>query len=149
MTERVQQGGLHVAGVLDDLVRTEILPGLGIEPAAFWAGFESQLAHLAPENVRLLAVRDDLQHRIDTWHRERTGQPHDPVAYKAFLTAIGYLLPEGDDFAVTTQIVDAEIPTIAGPQLVVPITNWGPAMVAISASTFCVVMAKSSPSGSR
>ncbi|MFP5413809.1 MAG: malate synthase G [Gammaproteobacteria bacterium] len=123
MTERVQQGGLHVAGVLDDLVRSEILPDLGIEPAAFWAGFESLLKDLAPENARLLAVRDDFQQRIDTWHRERTGQPHDPVAYKTFLTAIGYLLPEGDDFAVTTQNVDAEIATIAGPQLVVPITN--------------------------
>jgi malate synthase len=68
-------------------------------------------------------VRDDLQQRIDTWHLERAGQPQDPVAYKAFLTAIGYLLPEGDDFAITTQNVDAEIATIAGPQLVVPITN--------------------------
>ncbi|MGE3298587.1 MAG: malate synthase G [Porticoccaceae bacterium] len=123
MTERVQQGGLHIARALDDLVRNDILPGLGIEPATFWAGFESVLTDLTPENARLLAVRDDFQQRIDTWHRERAGQPHDPVAYRAFLTAIGYLLPEGDDFAVTTQNVDAEIATIAGPQLVVPITN--------------------------
>ncbi len=123
MTERVQQGGLHVARVLDDLVRTEILPGLGIEPATFWAGFASLLTDLAPENARLLALRDDFQQRIDAWHRERASQPHDPAAYKAFLTEMGYLLPEGDDFAVTTQNVDAEIATIAGPQLVVPITN--------------------------
>ncbi|TAL11553.1 MAG: malate synthase G, partial [Porticoccaceae bacterium] len=123
MTERVQQGGLHVARVLDDLVRTEILPGLGIEPATFWAGFASLLTDLAPENARLLALRDDFQQRIDAWHRERASQPHDPAAYKAFLTEIGYLLPERDDFAVTTQNVDAEIATIAGPQLVVPITN--------------------------
>ncbi|MBK9428030.1 MAG: malate synthase G [Gammaproteobacteria bacterium] len=123
MTERVQQGGLHIARVLDDLVRTEILPGLGIEPATFWAGFEALLTDLAPENARLLAVRDDFQQRIDAWHRERADQPQDPAAYKAFLTAIGYLLPEGDDFAVTTQNVDPEVATIAGPQLVVPITN--------------------------
>ncbi len=123
MTERVQQGGLHIARVLDDLVRTEILPGLGIEPATFWAGFESLLTDLAPENARLLAVRDDFQQRIDAWHREHADQPQDPAAYKAFLTAIGYLLPEGDDFAVTTQNVDPEVATIAGPQLVVPITN--------------------------
>ena len=123
MTERVQIGGLHIAPVLADLVRAEILPGLGIEPVAFWQGVAALLADLAPENARLLAIRDDFQQRIDQWHRQRAGQCHDPVAYQQFLRDIGYLLPEGEDFTVTTAAVDAEIARIAGPQLVVPITN--------------------------
>ena len=122
-TERVQIGGLQVARVLEELLRTQVLPPLQIDPDTFWAGVAALLAELAPENARLLAVRDDLQRRIDHWHRERAGQGQDAAAYQAFLRGIGYLLPEGEDFQVTTEGVDPEVARIAGPQLVVPITN--------------------------
>lgn len=123
MTERVQQGKLQIAKNLYDLVANDIAPGTGIEPAAFWASFEEILADLAPKNKALLKKRDDIQAQIDAWHKERAGQPHDAVAYKAFLKEIGYLVEEGEDFSVTTDNVDPEIATIAGPQLVVPVRN--------------------------
>ena len=123
MTERVQRGGLRVAKVLDDLVAERMLPGTGIAADAFWSGFESIVAELTPKNRALLARRDELQERIDAWHAERRGQVHDPAAYKAFLTEIGYLMPEGGDFEIGTAGVDPEIAHIAGPQLVVPVMN--------------------------
>ena len=123
MTERIQKGGLQIAKSLYDLVVDKIAPGTGVDPDAFWASFEAILTDLAPKNKALLAKRDDLQAKIDAWHTERTGQSHDAAAYKAFLTEIGYLLPEGDDFKITTENVDTEIATQAGPQLVVPVKN--------------------------
>lgn len=123
MTERVQVGGLQVARVLHDFVVDEALPGSGVDAAAFWAGAEALIHDLAPKNRALLAERDELQRRIDDWHRERAGRPHDAVAYKAFLQEIGYLLPEPGDFQVTTANVDTEITRTAGPQLVVPVLN--------------------------
>jgi len=119
----VQIGNLKVAAELQAFLEMEALPGTGIEPARFWAGLDALLHDLAPRNRALLEARDAFQAKIDTWHLERRGQPHDAEAYKAFLTDIGYLLPEGPDFAVTTQNVDAEIATLAGPQLVVPVMN--------------------------
>ncbi|KHF25498.1 malate synthase G [Solemya velum gill symbiont] len=123
MTERVTVGGLQIATSLYDLVAKQIAPGTGIEPDAFWSSFEGIINDLAPKNRALLAKRDDIQERIDTWHVERKGQAHDAAAYKQFLQEIGYLLPEGDDFNVTTENVDPEIASIAGPQLVVPVNN--------------------------
>jgi len=123
MTERVQVGGLQVAKVLYDFVVDEAIPGTGVDAAEFWAGADKVIHDLAPRNRALLAVRDDLQAQIDTWHRDRKGQPHDAAAYKAFLQDIGYLVPEPADFQVTTGGVDAEIATTAGPQLVVPVLN--------------------------
>ena len=123
MSDRVQRGGLQVAQVLDDLVARRMLPGTGIEAADFWAGFEAIVEDLTPRNRALLVTRDDLQARIDAWHLERRGQRHDAAAYKAFLTEIGYLVPEGGAFEIATAQVDPEIATIAGPQLVVPVMN--------------------------
>ncbi len=123
MTERVQVGGLQVAKVLYDFVVDEAIPGTGVDAAEFWAGADKVIHDLAPRNRALLAVRDDLQAQLDTWHRDRKGQPHDAAAYKAFLQDIGYLVPEPADFQVTTGGVDAEIATTAGPQLVVPVLN--------------------------
>jgi len=123
MTERVEIGGLKVARVLHELVADEITPGTGVEPAAVWAGLEAILADLGPRNRALLEKRADLQAQIDAWHCERKGQPHDAAAYRRFLSEIGYLLPEGDDFRIGTANVDPEISTIAGPQLVVPAMN--------------------------
>ncbi len=123
MTERVQVGGLKVAKVLYDFVNNEAMPGTGVEPAKFWAELENILNEFAPRNKALLAKRDEIQAKIDSWHRERTGQAHDAAAYKKFLQDLGYLLPEGPDFQAETTNVDAEIATMAGPQLVVPVMN--------------------------
>ncbi|MFG5861070.1 malate synthase G [Metapseudomonas sp. CR1201] len=123
MTERVQVGGLQVARVLFDFVNNEAIPGTGIAADKFWAGVEAVINDLAPKNKALLAKRDELQAKIDAWHQARAGQAHDAAAYKAFLQDIGYLLPEPADFQATTQNVDEEIATMAGPQLVVPVMN--------------------------
>ncbi|MGL4305919.1 MAG: malate synthase G [Mycobacteriaceae bacterium] len=123
MTERVQSGGLQISQVLYDFINNEALPGTGVTPEAFWSGANTLIADLAPKNRELLAKRDSLQAQIDQWHRERSGQAHDPVSYKAFLEHIGYLLPEPADFSITTANVDSEITSTAGPQLVVPVLN--------------------------
>jgi malate synthase len=123
MTQRIQQGGLHIASVLYHLVNDEIAPSTGITPEHFWQSLEQILDELAPKNRALLAKRDQLQAQINQWHRQRSGQQHDPAAYKQFLIDIGYLVAEGDDFQITTAHVEPEIAAQAGPQLVVPIMN--------------------------
>lgn len=93
MTERVQVGDLAVAKNLYDLIANEAAPGTGVSPEAFWASLEQIVKDLAPKNKALLKKREELQAKIDAWHRERKGQPHDAAAYKQFLIDIGYLLP--------------------------------------------------------
>jgi malate synthase len=115
--------GLHIAPELLAFVNDEAIPGTGITPEAFWSGFAALLRDLAPRNQALLARRDALQAAIDAWHRDHRGQVHDAAAYTAFLREIGYLQPEPAPFAATTENVDPEIASIAGPQLVVPVTN--------------------------
>jgi malate synthase len=123
MTNRIQQGGLQVATVLNDLLESEIAPGTGISPDQFWQGFEAIINDLAPRNRELLEKRETLQAQIDQWHRQNPGADYDKAAYKSFLQEIGYLLPEGDDFSIETTNVDEEVATLAGPQLVVPVMN--------------------------
>ena len=123
MTARIQEGGLQIAENLWQLVNDKIIPNTGIETKQFWASFEAILTDLAPKNKDLLAKRESLQAQIDAWHKARIGQAHDATAYKAFLQEIGYLLPEGPDFKITTANVDIEIAEQAGPQLVVPVKN--------------------------
>jgi malate synthase len=123
MNARATLAGLSIAQPLFELVRDEIAPGTGITAERAWQGFAALVRDLTPLNRALLAKRDALQARIDAWHLERGGQPHDAVAYKRFLTEIGYLLPEGEDFSITTENVDDEIARTAGPQLVVPVNN--------------------------
>jgi malate synthase len=123
MTDRVSVGNLRIARVLYDFVNNEALPGTDIDPDSFWAGVDKVVADLTPQNEDLLNRRDELQAQIDKWHRLRVIEPVDPEAYREFLTEIGYLLPEPDDFTITTSGVDPEITTTAGPQLVVPVTN--------------------------
>ena len=101
----------------------ELLPAINLEPAAFWRGLESLIDDLTPTNRDLLAVRDDLQAQIDQWHIGRAGRPWDHDEYVAFLKDIGYLLDPGEPFNISTAGVDAEIADIAGPQLVVPVSN--------------------------
>ena len=122
MTNRIEIAGLRVAGDLFAFVGEEALPGTGIAELDFWKGFAAILNDLAPGNRALLARRDELQAKLDEWYRQN-GSPTDMAAYKSFLTEIGYLVPEGPDFAVTTASVDPEIAQVAGPQLVVPVMN--------------------------
>jgi malate synthase len=122
-SRRVTRGGLQIAVDLDRLVADRAAPGTGVDVEAFWSGFAAIVRDLGPRNRALLAKRDELQGKIDDWHRERRGQPFDAVAYRAYLEAIGYLLPEPPDFRIETRNVDDEIARIAGPQLVVPVMN--------------------------
>ncbi len=122
MTDRVEIAGLRIARELHDFVDTEAVPGTGVGAEAFWSGLSAIVHDLAPKNRALLATRDEMQDKLDRWYRDN-GAPGDMEAYKDFLKQIGYLVPEGPAFAVTTDNVDAEIATVAGPQLVVPITN--------------------------
>ncbi|MEI6859516.1 MAG: malate synthase G [Shewanella sp.] len=121
MTARIQVGNLQVATSLFELVNEQIIPGTGISSDRFWSSLESIIDDLTPKNRALLARRDDLQAQIDLWHSEKSC--HDPLTYKTFLQEIGYLVPEGDDFTITTENVDIEIAQQAGPQLVVPVKN--------------------------
>lgn len=123
MSDRVDVGNLRVARVLYDFITNEALPGTGVDADAFWAGVDKVVTDLAPRNRELLERRDDLQTQIDRWHRQRAIEPLDGAAYQDFLTEIGYLVPEPEDFTITTANVDDEITTTAGPQLVVPILN--------------------------
>ncbi len=121
MTERTQIGGLQVANELKSLLENDILPGTGVSADQFWSGLESIVNDLAPKNAALLAKRDDLQAKLDAWHKENgKGNFAD---YKAFLQQIGYLVPVGGDFKIETENVEPEIAMQAGPQLVVPVMN--------------------------
>ncbi len=122
MENRVELHGLKVAEELRDFAVKEALPGTGVEPDEFWKALSDIVRDLAPKNRALLAKRDALQEKIDAWYREN-GAPADQEAYQTFLREIGYLLPEGEAFSVSTQNVDPEIASVAGPQLVVPVMN--------------------------
>jgi len=123
MTQRVLREGLQVDAGLAAFLEDRALPGTGLVPGAFWSGFAAMLAELAPVNRALLDHREALQRRIDDWHIAHRNRPMDPGIYRSFLEEIGYLVPEGGDFEIETANTDPEIATLAGPQLVVPITN--------------------------
>jgi malate synthase len=123
MTERIEKFGLRVGRSLHDMIEQEALPGTGVASDQFWKGLSALIHDKGPENRALLERRDALQSTIDAWHRERRGQPQDMTEYMSFLKEIGYLVPEGADFAIETENVDPEIARIPGPQLVVPVTN--------------------------
>ena len=133
MTDKVLVHGLQVARELHDFVVHDVLPDSGVEAEKFWSGFAALAVTLMPQNRALLAHRDHLQAAIDTWHRENPERPIDALDYTAFLREIGYLVPEGADFHIGTQNVDPEIATMAGPQLVVPLTNARFALNAVNA----------------
>lgn len=123
MAERVSVAGLAVAAPLYRLVEQEVLPGLGLETAAFWQGFADLVVDLGPRRAALLARRDDLQAQIDAWYREQRGQVPTFADTEAFLRDIGYLADRPDSVAIRTANVDSEIAKVAGPQLVVPVSN--------------------------
>ena len=119
-TQRIQKGSFAIDKILYDFIENEALPLSNVSSDEFWAGFEAIVKDLTPKNKALLARRDELQAQIDEWHENNT---YELEAYKKFLTDIGYLEPEVADFEITTENVDDEIATIAGPQLVVPVRN--------------------------
>ncbi|GAA0399182.1 malate synthase G [Cocleimonas flava] len=123
MTSNVQKDKLQISQAIYDLVTNEVLPGTGVEEDQFWTGMQTVLEEFAPRNKELLAKRDDIQQQIDTWHQQNNGQEFDHNEYKQFLKEINYIVDEVPDFGITTENVDPEIATIAGPQLVVPINN--------------------------
>ncbi|WP_423797959.1 malate synthase G [Neobacillus sp. SAB-20_R2A] len=122
MTNYVKKGNLQVAQELYEFINSEALPESGLTADQFWSGFEALISDLTPKNKELLAVRDDIQNKLNTWYRENN-ENFDFEAYKSFLTEIGYLEPEVEDFEITTENVDDEIAVQAGPQLVVPVNN--------------------------
>lgn len=119
----VTVSGLQVDSELYEFVRSQVLPGLELDEDAVWNGFAELVAEIAPKITRALEARTAFQAQIDGWHRERAGQSHDPAAYRDFLEEIGYLVPVGGDFSIDTDRIDTEFSEIAGPQLVVPISN--------------------------
>ena len=123
MTDYISHGGIRIAKALHDLVRDEIAPGTGIAPQAVWSLLDDVVQTLGPRNRALLEKRDALQAKIDAWLLARRGKPPAPQEQAAFLREIGYLVPNGPAFEVTTANVDPEIATLAGPQLVVPVDN--------------------------
>jgi len=119
----IDRNGLKIASELVEFVETRALPDTGIEANAFWTGVAAIFAKFAPDNAALLAKRDLIQAEIDGWLAQRAGEPIDQAEYQPFLKSIGYLVDEPAPFAVTTPNVDAEVATMAGPQLVVPVLN--------------------------
>src|SRR5210317_2440071 len=122
MMQRTEVNGLKVASELYNFVNEEVLPGTGVNSDSFWASFADIIHDLAPRNRELLAKRDQIQEQLDEWYRTHQGG-YDFAEYKAFLKEIGYLVEEGPDFQITTSNVDPEMATMAGPQLVVPVSN--------------------------
>ena len=122
-TPRTSLHGLQVASVLQRFIDEQVLPGIGVDRAAFWLGFDAIVHELAPKNTALLAERDRLQIELDNWHKAHPGPITDMKGYRGFLENIGYLVPQPKKVHVTTAKVDAELAQQAGPQLVVPILN--------------------------
>ncbi len=121
MSDYLQQGDINVSGELYKFINEEVLPGIGVENSLFWDGLQKILADLGPENSKLLEHRDHLQAQLDDWYKTHTSWSAEE--YRSFLSDIGYLLPETEDFSVSTENVDDEVAQIAGPQLVVPVNN--------------------------
>ncbi|WP_019520215.1 malate synthase G [Faucicola boevrei] len=125
MTDRIQKGSLAIDRELYDFITNEVMPVVGLDSEKYWQDFENIVKQFTPQNKQLLAKRDELQTKIDNWHKEnpaKDGQ-FDKEKYTNFLKEIGYILPVGEDFSISTENVDDEIATIAGSQLVVPVRN--------------------------
>ena len=123
MTDMIDVAGLAVDAQLYQFVNDEVLPDLAIRPDALWRGLADLVAEYAPRHRALLAARQRLQQQIDRWHRDHGSSTFEPGEYRQFLESIGYIVPAGPPFTVDTAGVDREISEIAGPQLVVPVSN--------------------------
>ncbi|WDR04111.1 malate synthase G [Devosia algicola] len=123
MRQDQKKSGLSISPLLADFIENEALPGLPVSPDQFWDGLASLVAEHGQTNAKLLAKRDDLQMKIDDWHRKYGPVSSNRQGYELFLKDIGYLVPEPDDFIIETDGLDPEISTLCGPQLVVPVSN--------------------------
>ena len=121
MTNRIQRGDLQVSEVLDKLITDKVCVNIDVEPDHFWESFNNIVKEFTPRNKALLAEREELQTKIDTWHKEN--KEFNKEQYKEFLKEIGYWVETNEDFNIETTNVDAEISTIAGAQSVVPVMN--------------------------
>jgi len=119
----INKGSLSVSTDLEAFLKSEVLPGLELSEDHFWNSLENIINEFSPRNKELLDIRESMQDQIDAWHLANPGGEKNLDVYKNFLKDIGYLLPEGEDFKITTENVDPEISSIAGPQLVVPVMN--------------------------
>ena len=119
----IKKGSLSVSTDLEAFLKSEVLPGLDLTEDHFWTSLENIINEFSPRNKKLLEIRESMQEQIDAWHLANPGQEKNLDIYKDFLKDIGYLLPEGEDFSISTDSVDPEIASIAGPQLVVPVMN--------------------------
>jgi malate synthase len=133
MTQNVKLSGLTINQELFDFIEHEALPDTGISSSQFWQDFAQIINDLSGDNKKLLIKREELQEQLDNWHQDNFGEKFNFANYKQFLTDIGYLAPVVEDFSITTENVDAELATIAGPQLVVPIMNARFALNAVNA----------------
>ena len=133
MEQRISVANLQVASCLYDFIESEALPSSGLSSAVFWTEFAQLIADLSPTNQALLQVRENMQQDIDLWHQQHQGDDFNIELYKTFLKKINYLTPEVEDFKISTTKVDAELATLAGPQLVVPIMNARFALNAVNA----------------
>ncbi|WP_440875676.1 malate synthase G [Thalassotalea sp. PLHSN55] len=133
MSQRIEIADLRVSTCLYNFIEQEVLPNSGIDTHHFWNEFSQIVHQLSPENKSLLATRDQLQQQIDQWHTQNQGENFDFATYKSFLKDINYIVPEVEDFSITTNNVDAELATMAGPQLVVPVMNARFALNAVNA----------------
>ena len=122
MTQYIEQAGLQIGRPLYDLME-KALPGTGVQSTTFWQELADLVAEFSPHNAKLLQARREIQETLDHWHREHRGDAFDVNAYRRLLEELGYLIGEGEDFQISSDKVDAEIATVPGPQLVVPITN--------------------------
>jgi malate synthase len=124
MSDYLQHGDIKVSAQLYQFINEEVLPGIGVESTLFWDGLQQLLVDFGPQNAQLLEQRDQIQAKLDTWNKEHSNWTAETAEeYRSFLSEIGYLLPEADDFSITTENVDDEVARIAGPQLVVPVNN--------------------------
>ena len=119
----IAESGLSIGAPLHEFLVNEALPGSGVEPQDFFSGLARLISEFGPRNADLLETREQMQAAIDSWHLERSNTDHDPVAYRAFLEELGYIVPVGPDFSISTEGVDPEISSVPGPQLVVPVMN--------------------------
>lgn len=122
MTQRIERAGLQIGQPLHDLIE-KALPGTGVDPELFWTELAELVAEFGPKNKALIDHRAKLQDTLDQWHREHRGDQFSREAYRELLGELDYIVPEGEDFSVSTDNVDPEIATVPGPQLVVPVTN--------------------------
>ena len=119
----IDKNGLKISSKLFDFINNEAIPGTGIKIEEFWNNFEKTVHELAPINKNLIEKRENIQNKINDWHKQNAGKELNKKEYTKFLKSISYIVEEKDDFSIETDKVDAEISSIAGPQLVVPVDN--------------------------